>query len=106
MNSQLNSQSASLPSAYSEYLGPAVPDTWRTRLDPALEPDEKVLASLTLDLDSQLHFRNGLVALTNKRLMAWSETSEAWQSWPFRDGLTLRHKDHAGVASLDLVDTE
>lgn len=55
----MNSVSTHLPSAYSDYLGPAVPETWRPRLDAALAADEKVLASLSLDLDTQLQFRSG-----------------------------------------------
>ena len=100
----MNSVSTHLPSAYSDYLGPAVPETWRPRLDASLAADEKVLASLSLDLDTQLQFRSGIVALTDRRLMAWDDAAGAWQSWPFRDGMQLRHRDHGGVAALDLVD--
>ena len=113
MNSHSASPSAAvagsasaLSGAYSDYLGPAVPDSWRAALDKALASGEKVLASLSLDLDARLQFRPGLVALTNSRLMAWDATTQDWQSWPFRDGMQLRHRDHAGVASLDLVDPQ
>ncbi|MBS0353082.1 MAG: ABC transporter ATP-binding protein [Proteobacteria bacterium] len=100
----MNSESSVLPSAYSDYLGPAVPDNWRPLLDKALQAGEKVLASLNLDLDSALHFRDGLVALTDRRLLAWDLQTKDWQVWTFRNGMALRHRDHAGVASLDLVD--
>ncbi len=104
MNSAPAPLSSALPSAYSDYLGPAVPDAWRARLDAALNPGEKVLASLSLDLDTRLQFRSGIVALTDSRLMAWDLEADAWQAWAFRDGLQLRHRDHGGVAALDLVD--
>ena len=97
--------SSALSGAYSDYLGPAVPDTWRPALDKALAGGEKVLASLSLDLDTRLQFRPGLVVLTNSRLMAWDDGAQDWQSWPYREGMQLRHRDQAGVASLDLVDT-
>ncbi len=100
----MNSAHTSVSSAYSDYLGPAVPDSWRPVLDKALSAGEKVLASLSLDLDKTLQFRSGLVALTDSRLLAWDHQTENWQSWPFREGLGLRHRDHAGVASLELVD--
>ena len=56
--------------AYSDYLGPAVPADWRQRLDPTLEAGEKVLASVVLDLDTALRFRGGLLAVTDRRLLA------------------------------------
>jgi ATP-binding cassette subfamily B protein len=100
----MNSAHTAVLPAYSDYLGPAVPDSWRPLLDKALAADEKVLASLGLDLDKTLQFRSGLVALTDSRLLAWDHQTENWQSWSFREGLSLRHRDHAGVASLELVD--
>mgnify|MGYP000741677564 CR=1 FL=1 len=109
MNSHSASPSATaagsafaLSGAYSDYLGPAVPDSWRAALDKALSSGEKVLASLSLDLDARLQFRPGLVALTNSRLMAWDAATQDWQSWPYREGMQLRHRDHAG-ALLDAI---
>ena len=67
----MNSAPAHLSSAYSDYLGPAVPESWRAQLDAALAADEKVLASLSLDLDASLQFRSGVVALPDRRRMAW-----------------------------------
>ena len=103
MNSESSPHVHAAP-AYSDYLGPAVPDAWRPRLDAALAPDEKVLASLAVDLDTRLQFRSGLVALTSKRLLGWDHETQDWRSWEFRDGMVLRHRDQAGVASLDLID--
>ncbi|WP_300435984.1 ABC transporter ATP-binding protein [Zoogloea sp.] len=105
MNSEHSAHphASAIPAAYSDYLGPAVPDEWRARLDKALAPDEKLLASLVLDLDTQLQFRSGFVALTGSRLMSWNADADEWQSWAFQQGMQLRHRDQAGVASLDLV---
>ena len=36
--------------------------------------------------------------------MARAPGAKAWQQWPFRPGMALRHHDHAGVGHLELVD--
>ena len=46
------------------------------------------------------------MVLTESRLLALNPGSEAWESWPLRDGLTLRHADHAGVGTLELHDAQ
>ena len=95
MNSEHSAHppASTIPAAYSDYLGPAVPDEWRVRLDKALAPGEKLLASLVLDLDTQLQFRSGFVALTDSRLMSWNADADEWQSWAFQPGMQLRHRD-------------
>jgi ATP-binding cassette subfamily B protein len=81
-----------------------VPEAWRARLEATLEPDEKLLACLGLDLNIQLQFDEGVVALSDRRLIAWDQSARAWTHWEFRAGLALRHRDHGGVATLELVD--
>ncbi|MDY7578685.1 ABC transporter ATP-binding protein [Herbaspirillum sp. RTI4] len=71
-------------------------------LSAQLAADEQVLALLPLDLDAALHFQDGLVALTEHRLLAKSGVGADWQSWPLMAGLVLSHHDHAGVGSLEL----
>lgn len=73
-----------------------------------LATQENVLCTLTVDLDSQLRFAPGLLALTDRRLLARGPGGE-WASWPTVDaagkglaGLSLRHFDHAGVGTLEL----
>ncbi|OON61206.1 ABC transporter [Massilia sp. KIM] len=46
----------------------------------------------------------GLVAVTNRRLLARAPGDSQWRDWPLRAGLALRHHDHAGVGHLELVD--
>jgi len=46
------------------------------------------------------------VVLTESRLLALAPGSKDWESWPLRDGLTLRHADHAGVGTLELHDEQ
>jgi ATP-binding cassette subfamily B protein len=73
-----------------------------------LATQENVLYTLTVDLDSQLRFAQGLLALTDRRLLARDPAGQ-WASWPTVDlagaplaGLSLRHFDHAGVGTLEL----
>ena len=59
-----------------------------------------------VDLDGELRFANGIVALTERRLLARDPGSGEWRSWPLHPGLGLRHFDHAGVGTLELHDTQ
>ena len=69
---------------------------------PPLASGENVLAQLTVDLNAQLHFADGTLALTEHHLHARSSAQENWQSWPLSPDLSLSHHDHAGVATLTL----
>ena len=80
-------------------------------LQAQLATDENVLASLPVDLDAQLHFQPGLLALTTQRLMAWqagapASDNDGWQAWPLTPDLSLKHSDHAGVGMLELHDSQ
>ncbi len=76
-----------------------------------LDAQENVLCTLVVDLDSQLRFAPGLLALTNQRLLARSAEGD-WFSWPAARTaatlgpdtrqLELRQSDHAGVGTLEL----
>jgi len=64
---------------------------------------ENVLATLPVDLDSDLRFATGLVALTEKRLLV-REPQGDWREWPLSEpGLAMQWSDHAGVGTLDLT---
>lgn len=80
-----------------------LPDRWRTEL-PALAPEENVLGALEVDLDSKLHFRKGMVLLTERRIMARAPGETVWRDWTYRRGMSLKLHDHAGVGHLELVD--
>ncbi|MDB5847577.1 MAG: transporter, partial [Rhodoferax sp.] len=80
-------------------------------LQAQLATDENVLASLPVDLDAQLQFQPGLLALTSQRLMAWQPGADAgadgaWQAWPLAPDLAMKHTDHAGVGTLELHDSQ
>jgi len=75
----------------------------RNALAEAVEPGETLLASMETDLDAGLRFSAGLLAVTDRRLIA-RDASGRWESWPHGGDITLRHFDHAGVGTLELCD--
>ena len=77
---------------------------WRAHVQQQLHPQENVLASLEVDLDTQLRFVKGLVLVTNRRLLSRVGADTPWQSWDLQAGQALQHHDHAGVGHLDFLD--
>jgi ATP-binding cassette subfamily B protein len=70
-----------------------------------LAPHENVLTALTVDLTVSLRFQQGLIALTDARIVGKNADSE-WQSWPLEGHLQLCLIDHAGVGTLELHDAQ
>ena len=83
---------------------PPVPAPWLAGLLTVLKEHEEVDCYLELDLDVRLRFKNGLIVVTDRRLLALAPGETEWRDWPFRSGLALKHHDHAGVGTLELVD--
>jgi ATP-binding cassette subfamily B protein len=81
-----------------------LPEHWQADVEKKLAPGENVLTSVEVDLDAKLRFTKGLLVVTDRRLLARAPGETAWQDWPYRAGLQLRHYDHAGVGHLELVD--
>ncbi|MGN6703933.1 MAG: ABC transporter transmembrane domain-containing protein, partial [Burkholderiaceae bacterium] len=81
----------------------ALPLHWRDRLQARLDPAETVLACLETDLDGALRFAPGLLAVTDRRLLAL-DADGAFGEWTWRPDLALTHHDHAGVGTLELHD--
>ncbi|BBO20279.1 MAG: ABC transporter [Rhodocyclaceae bacterium] len=79
-------------------------EPWRREAVSRLVDGERLEAGLPLDLDIDLRYSEGLLLLTDRRLLARSPGAEAWQEWPYRPGLRLVHGDHAGVGTLELHD--
>ena len=83
----------------------SLPDRWAAGIRGELGgSDHNVLAWFEVDLDNSLHFAVGVIALVDNHLLACEPNSQAWQRWPLRRGLVLRHFDHAGVGTLELCD--
>ena len=85
-------------------------DSFLEGLASQLAKQENVLCTLAVDLNPELHFARGLVALTDRRLLAF-ESKSGWTSWALFNpagmpvqGLRFRHFDHAGVGTLELRD--
>ncbi|MDM0045324.1 ABC transporter ATP-binding protein [Variovorax dokdonensis] len=69
-----------------------------------LASDENVLETFAVDLDADLRFVSGVVALTGRRLLS-KDGAGQWREWPLTTpGITLTMSDHAGVGMLDLAD--
>ncbi|MDB5829868.1 MAG: transporter, partial [Variovorax sp.] len=76
----------------------AASDALKSRLTTA----ENVLATLAVDLDGELRFTSGLIALTDHRLSA-RDAAGVWRDWPLSTpGVDLHLIDHAGIGTLDL----
>lgn len=73
---------------------------------PPLQTGEVVIASMTIDLDTHLHFSSGKVVVTNFRLLARMVGNAAWKSWAYLPALKLTQRDHAGVGTLELFDEQ
>ncbi|MBK9615568.1 MAG: ABC transporter ATP-binding protein [Uliginosibacterium sp.] len=71
-----------------------------------LSEGENVLASFEVDLDAQLRFAQGRVVLCEHQLLARAPGEARWQAWPLYPTLRLQHFDHAGVATLELIDDQ
>jgi len=79
-----------------------LPAAWREQVQSELAADEHPMAWIELDLDTSLRFARSLLLVTPRRLLAYADG--AWRSWDYRAGLLLKHFDHAGVGSLELLD--
>ncbi|MES2261661.1 MAG: ABC transporter ATP-binding protein [Pseudomonadota bacterium] len=82
-----------------------LPQAWRSEVQLQLSPEENVQSALPVDLDARLHFADGLVLLTERRIMARAPGEAVWQAWPYTADLTLKLHDHAGVGHLELFNT-
>ena len=80
-----------------------LPDHWQAELANQLLEGENALAAFTVDLDPQLAFGDGLLVLSNQRLLARLPNDHHWRAWPLSPGLHLQHGDHAGVGQLELM---
>ncbi len=80
------------------------PGAWRRQAQEQLAADESIIGALEVDLDARLHFVKSLLLVTERRILARAPGDAAWRDWPYRQGLSLLHHDHAGVGHLELQD--
>ena len=87
-------------------MADTVTDTARTELtlaDLGLLPNERVRASLRLDLDEQLRFASGLLVLTEAHLYLGTGGQSA-QRFPLSPALEVHRHEHAGLSELSFVE--
>lgn len=80
----------------------AAPHPHAAALQGRLTADENVVATLEVDLDAEGRFAQGLIALTNSRLLAFEPTSGGWREHPLAPGQSLKLSDHGGLAFMEL----
>ncbi len=81
----------------------AIPKPWRARLAARLEPDECVLATFQPDLDLTLRYADGLVLLTDRRVLVCDADPEAeLKQWPLEDIAALKLRERAGLGTLEI----
>jgi ATP-binding cassette subfamily B protein len=94
----------------------AIPENWRSAIASQLETSERLEAFFEPDLDTRLEFADGIVALTDRRLLAADQvqrgnksgTSDgsigrSWRTWQLNAVADLRIREAAGLGSLELV---
>lgn len=83
-----------------------LPSIWADELSLLLNDDESVLAWIETDLNRQLQFAEGIVVVTNERLITKMVGDETWHEWRYQKGLLLTQRDYAGVGCLELFDPQ
>lgn len=78
-----------------------LPDLWQSRVTSRLESNESVIAWVSIDLDSTLNYRDGLLVLTAQRVLHFSPDGGD-ESWALDVRQRLNHFDHAGVGTIEL----
>ncbi|RZT42875.1 cyanophycin metabolism-associated ABC transporter [Cupriavidus agavae] len=91
------------PSSPSVSPSSGTQDPWSAELGASLLPGENVLAGLRLDLDARLHFTQGWLVVTDRRVIARAPGEDTLRHWDIEAGLALSHGDHAGVGTLELA---
>ncbi|MBL8532609.1 MAG: ABC transporter ATP-binding protein [Betaproteobacteria bacterium] len=78
-----------------------LPEPWAGEIRGCLESGESIVAWLMTDLDERLHFRRGIVVLTDRRLLSGAP-GQPIRHWSTGAALDLRLSDHAGAGNLEL----
>ena len=85
-------------------VAPSLSDRLWMGTDAPLPPGgEVVLAHLAMDLNAGLHFSEAHLVLSVASLWHLNGHHGPWQRFELCDGMSLRHGDHAGVGTLELL---
>jgi ATP-binding cassette, subfamily B, bacterial len=81
-----------------------LPADWHDAVRLRLKPGERLLSWFAPDLCTRLQYREGLVVLTDRRLLAAPAEVAAleWESWDLQPELSLTQRDRSGLGALDL----
>jgi ATP-binding cassette subfamily B protein len=81
------------------------PEAWRAALEARVEPGERVLDWFQPDLDRQLRYDDGLVVLTDRRVLLGEARAEEGldRSWPLAAVASLRVRERSGLGTLDVL---
>jgi ATP-binding cassette subfamily B protein len=77
----------------------ALPGERRREVEARLQPGETVLSWFEPDLDQRLFYAQGMVVLTDRRLLAGPDGP----AWPLDGDTALRSEERGGVGTLELV---
>jgi ATP-binding cassette subfamily B protein len=92
-----------------------LPANWHSLIEPQLAAGETVYAFFEPDLDADLNFAEGLVVLTDRRVLAADSggpngdnrrenaTSSGWRSWPLNQISGVRTRDAVGLGVVELL---
>jgi len=79
------------------------------RIHMCLSPEEYMIGYVLTDLDGELNFRNGLIALTNKRLFRLEETKTGnlfSQEWDLSEVHDLKLQELGATIAVTLTDVQ
>src|SRR5256885_6261007 len=85
-----------------------LPSSDAARFQASAIPGESLIAWLQTDLDAELRYANGLVILTDRRLISFASThgplspAADAQTWTLDASTNLQAEEHAGVGTLEL----
>jgi ATP-binding cassette subfamily B protein len=82
--------------------GSVLPAEWRADMLAQLADGEILVSWLALDLDASLKFRNGMVFVTDRAIVARAPGDEQWRRWPYEVTDSMAVSDHAGAGTLEL----
>ncbi len=81
-----------------------IPPVWRHELQAQLASGESLVSWFQPDLNSRLDFADGIVVLTDRRLLAADGAAqESWKSWPLQNIANLRAREAAGLGAIELL---
>src|SRR6478672_3338699 len=88
-----------------------LPQEYSSRFKAEAQPGESPLAWLKLDLNANLRFDDGLVVLTDRRVIAFEPhngkpPASSADVWPLYATTALTAAEHGGVGSLELFSGE